>query len=108
MIVESLPEFYIANMGVFGLIITGFLVEKHYVSRSAMFANGIALNVHVYQFPMPPDWLLTYANLGLIVSLIGILSYATDVSLPEGYYSIIWYTYSSMAVGGVILFTLLT
>lgn len=106
MLVESLPEFYIVNMGVFGLIITGFLVEKHYVGRPAMFANGIALNVHVYHLPMPPEWLLTYADIGLIVSVIGILSYATEITLPEGYYSIIWYTYSSIVVGAVILFTL--
>ena len=56
MLVESLLEFYTVNMGVFGLIITGFLVEKHYVSWPAMFANGIALNVHVCQFPMLPAY----------------------------------------------------
>jgi hypothetical protein len=73
-----------------------------------MFANGIALNVHVYEFMMPPEWLLIYADIGLIVSGIGILSYVMDINLPEGYYSIIWYTYSSFAVGAVVLFTLLT
>jgi len=107
MLVESLPDFYVVNMGVFGLIITGFLVEKHYVSRPAMFANGIALNVHVYQLPMPPELLLTYADIGIIVSAIGIFSYATEYTLPEGYYTIVWHTYSSVVVAGVILFTLL-
>ncbi|MCT9096962.1 hypothetical protein [Haloarchaeobius sp. HME9146] len=107
MLVESLPEFFIVNLGVFGLIITGFLVEKHYVSRPAMFANGIALNVYVYEILFPPEWLLLYADLGLIVSGVAILSYATEAKLPEGYYNFIWYTYSSIIVGGVILFTLL-
>lgn len=106
MLVELLPEFFIVNLGIFGLIITGFLVEKHYVSRPAMFANGIALNIHVYEFLMPPEWLLLYADVGIVVSGIAIFSYATETKLPEGYYNIIWYTYSSIAVGVVILLTL--
>ncbi|MFC7115851.1 hypothetical protein ACFQH2_14070 [Natronoarchaeum sp. GCM10025703] len=106
MLIESLPEFLIVHLGVFGLIITGFLVEKHYVSRPAMFANGIALNVHVYEFPMPPEWLILYADVGIAVSVIAILSYAMEVRLPEGYYNVIWYTYSSIAVGGVVLLTI--
>ncbi|MDS0296536.1 hypothetical protein [Halogeometricum luteum] len=106
MIVESLPEFFVVNLGVFGLIITGFLVEKHYVSRPAMFANGIALNVYVYEIPIPPEWLLLYADIGILVSGVAIVSYVMETNLPKGYYEIVWYTYSSLAVGGVILFTL--
>jgi len=107
MLVDSLPEFFIINLGVFGLIVTGYLVEKYYVSRPAIFANGIALNVHVYELILPPDWLLLYADVGLVVSWISILSYWLDFRLPQGYYNVIWYTYSSFTVGGVILLTLL-
>lgn len=106
MLVESLPRFFIVNLGVFGLIITGFLVEKHYVSRPAMFANGIALNVHVYEFLMPPEWLLLYADIGIVVSGIAIVSYATESTLPEGYYDTIGRAYSSITVGMIIILTI--
>lgn len=106
MIVESLPEYVIKNLGIFGLIITGFLVEKHYVSRPAMFANGIALNVHVHGFFAPPDLLLYYADIGIIVAAVAIVSYAFEIKLPEEFYGTLGWAYSSIAVGAIILITL--
>jgi len=106
--IEALPRPFVVNMGVFGLIITGFLVEKHYVSRPAIFANGIALNVHVYGLALPPDWLVLYANIGIAMSAIAMISYATEASLPEGYYDLVWLSYSSIIVGVVILATIIT
>lgn len=103
---EALPSFLAENIAIFGLLIIGFLVEKRYVSRPATFANVLALNAHTYLRPFPPNWLVWYANLGLIVGAIAILSYAAEESLSEDFYTLTLLLYSSIPVGGVILFTL--
>jgi len=103
---QSAPEFIAANLAVFGLLVVGFLVEKQYVNRPAIFANTLALNVHVYQLLMPPEWLVWYANIGLLVGAYAIIAYGIEESLSSDFYSVAMYTYSSIPVGLLILYTL--
>lgn len=104
---KTLPPFLAENIAVFGLLIIGLLVEKRYVSRPATFATVLALNAHTYLQPFPPNWLVWYANLGLIVGAIAILSYAAEESLPQDFYTLTLLLYSSIPVGGVIIFNLI-
>jgi hypothetical protein len=101
--IDTLP--YAAHYDVFGLIILGLLVEKHYVSRTSIFANTIAINVHFIQYPAVDSLFVWYANIGLIFGSTAIISYAIEESLPSEFYSIS-IAYSSIPVGLLILFTL--
>ena len=104
--IDALPPFIVDQLSVFGLIIIGFLVEKQYVSRPAIFANSLAINVHVSQQSFPPDWLVWYANIGLLIGGFAILAYTSDESLSGGFYTVAMLLYSSLPVAAVILFTL--
>jgi hypothetical protein len=103
---ETLPPSVAENIATFDLLLIGFLVEKRYVSRPATFANTLALNAHTYQQPFAPEWLIWYANIGLLVGGVAILSYATEESLSESFYEVTLRLYSSIPVGVVILITL--
>lgn len=94
-----LPYWLVANLDVFGLIVIGFLVEKHYVSRPAIFANSIAINLHAWKMGNPPGWLTWYANRGVIIGVIAIFTYAAKEQPGSRYYTIAYF-YSSMVVGG--------
>lgn len=101
--VEAVP--YAQHMDVFALILIGFLVEKQFVGRTSLFANSVAVNVHFYQNPTFEPLLIWYANIGLLVGGIAIISYATEESLPSEFYTLAW-AYSAIAAGVVILLTL--
>ena len=105
MLLDLLPPLLIQNLSVFGLIVVGFLVEKQYVSRPSIFANAIAINVHVNQKGLPPEWLVWYANFALIAGIISICSYAIDESLPSEFYGLALLTYSSLPVAGVVIYS---
>jgi hypothetical protein len=103
---EALPPFIVENIATFGLLVVGFLVEKQYVSRPATFANALALNSHTYQQPASPDWLIWYANIGLAIGAIAILSYEAEESLPDSFYQFTMLLYSSIPVALAIFVTL--
>jgi len=66
------------------LIVTGYLVERKFVSRMSTFANGLAINI-VLQGIDNRHWVLNlYGNFCLVMALIGALSYAWYQS--AGYY----------------------
>ena len=84
------------------LIVTGYLVEKHFVSRMSTFANGMAINI-VLQAIKNRHWALNlYGNFCLVMALMGALSYAwyqsagyyerqrSPAKLPNEYYSMSW------------------
>ncbi|WP_049893921.1 hypothetical protein [Salinarchaeum sp. Harcht-Bsk1] len=103
MLLDHLPPLLVQNLSVFGLIVVGFLVEKRYVSRPSIFANAIAINVHVNQKTLPPEWLVWYANIAFIAGMIAICFYAVDESLPSEFYGLALLTYSSLPVAGVVI-----
>lgn len=101
--IEVVP--YAQHIDVFALILIGLLVEKKFVSRTSVFANSVAVNVHFYQNPVFEPLFIWYANIGLLIGGIAILSYATEESLPSEFYTLSW-AYSAIAAGVVILLTL--
>lgn len=46
MLIDALVRLFEHNLPVLALLVVGFAVEKHYVSRVTVFMNVIALNVH--------------------------------------------------------------
>ncbi len=100
------PSAYIQYLAPVSLIIAGYLAEHHYVGRIPIFTNTIALNILFYYsqsnfsyfdslFLHVFEW---YANIGLIVGLIAIMSYASHGKRSKTYYTIAW-AYSSIVVG---------
>lgn len=103
MIVDNLPPALLYALPQLGLIFIGILVEEHYVSRVTCFANSLALYVHVGTLADPGFWLGTYANIGLVLGLIGIVAYLKQISLHTYYYVLGLFFYSALPVGVVIL-----
>jgi hypothetical protein len=103
MIVENLPPGLLYALPQLGLIFIGIMVERHYVSRVTCFANSLALYVHVGTQANPGFWLGTYADLGLVLGLIGIVAYLNQTSLSTYYYTISLGLYSGLPVGFVIV-----
>lgn len=77
-------------------------MEKEFVSRPATFVNVIALNTYLATRGIENFWLVVYADIGLIVGIIAIISYGVKESLPEIFYVINW-AYCSVIVGIIIL-----
>ncbi|MBE8540183.1 hypothetical protein [Geoglobus acetivorans] len=102
-ITHVLPVWLLQRLGALSLVAVGLLVEKHYVGRTTTFANTVAINIHA-AFAAAPLWLVRYANIGLIVGLIALASYASRESLP-GWFYLISLVYSSAVVGLLILVT---
>ncbi len=103
------PSAYIPYLAPISLIIAGSLAEHHYVGRIPIFTNTIALNILFYYsqsnfsyfgtlFLSVFEW---YANIGLIMGLIAVMSYALNGKRSKTYYTIAW-AYSSIVVGLLI------
>jgi len=99
--VTWLPDIVLRHLTPLSLIVLGYLVEKQYVSRPAIFANAVAVNAHVYEAVRPHTMLEVYANLGLVMAALAIYSYESGSSLREEYYGLAQ-LYSSWAVAGVV------
>jgi len=103
MILELAPQWLIANIGAVSLILLGHLAERRFVSRTSIFANGIALNINYLPFSkILPFYLGLYLDAGLLMALLSIISYARRTSMPEWFYQL-GLLYSSVAVGCLIL-----
>ena len=100
------PSAYIQYLAPVSLIIAGSLAEHHYVGRIPIFTNTIALNILFYYsqsnfsyfgslFLSVFEW---YANIGLIMGIIAVMSYASNGKRSKTYYTIAW-AYSSIVVG---------
>lgn len=100
--VSIIPENIIRLVTPVILIIVGYLVEKRFIGRVSLFTNTIALNIFLYSLTIP-NYLMWYANIGMIAGIIGIFSYAIKYSLPTFFY-ILSYIYSSIPVGLIILY----
>ena len=104
MFIENVPPSVILPLPQIGLIFIGILVERHYVSRVTCFANSLVLLSHVGTISNPDFLLGTYAEIGLVLGIVGIIAYLREISLPDGYYLITLLLYSGLPVGLVIVF----
>lgn len=109
------------------LVLIGYLVERRYVGRLALFSNAIAINLHFYLIHTTNHFLITYGDIALIFGSIGIIWYIywrvtleeycyegdgqvhLDTGdnyrpLPQWFYKI-GFLFSSVVVGLLILFT---
>ncbi|NHN46396.1 hypothetical protein G9464_02110 [Halostella sp. JP-L12] len=86
------------------LLLIGYVVEKHYVSRVTCFTNVLALNVHFLTIGESGFWLGLYADLGLLLGIWGFIHYFYQESLSKDYYQISHVGYSSLVVGAIILY----
>lgn len=82
--ISHVPSEYIQYLVPVSLIIAGILAEHHFVGRITIFTNSIALNVLFYYSESNFSYFGTlffsvfvwYANIGLIVGLIAVMSYS--------------------------------
>ena len=103
LLIKFLPEAWINSIPGLTLVIAGYYAERIFVGRITTFCNTLAINLQLMLIQNPPAPLVWYANIGLILGLIGIVAYATQRSLPSYYYWASW-LYCSIIVGGMILF----
>lgn len=101
------PESIVVLLPAFSLLIIGYVVEKHYVSRVTCFTSSLALVVH-YVTVYDPGWVLRiHANIGLFLGLIGFNAYIQENSMPMWFYDVTHAAYSSMVVGTILIYPLL-
>jgi hypothetical protein len=100
---DIIPDFVINLSVPISLILIGFIVEKNFVSRPALFSNAIALNMYLINKTSLASHTTIYADISLLVGLIAILSRTFEFSLPSKFYTFCWF-YSSITVGAYILF----
>lgn len=102
---EFLPESVVVLLPTLSLVFIGFVVEKHYVSRVTTFTNSLALVVFYLTVVDVGGWLLRiHANIGLLLGVIGFLSYIKQESLPHDYYMLSHIGYGSFFVGSILLY----
>jgi len=104
MLIELLPESVAVLLPELSLILIGYVVEKHFVSRVTCFTNVMALNVHFLTIGASGLWLGLYADLGLILGAYGLLAYWKRESLDSWFYNLSHVGYSSIVVGSIILY----
>ena len=108
--ISIIPSEYIMYLAPVSLIIAGFLIDKHYIGRIQIFTNTIALNVLFYYsesnlayygtlFLSLFEW---YANIGLIMGIIAVISYTANGKRSKTYYRIAW-AYNSILVGLIMV-----
>lgn len=103
MLIELLPGWVLQSLPAIGLLVVGYVVESHYVSRVTCFTNALAVNVYVLGLT-DPTWLLTlYTDVGLVVGIVGMVAYAERKSLGDWYYLTAFFLYASGPVGAIIL-----
>ncbi|MCW1291673.1 MAG: hypothetical protein QXL76_00935 [Candidatus Rehaiarchaeum fermentans] len=82
---RAVPNRYIQYLAPISLIIAGYLSEHNYVGRIPIFTNTIALNVLFYYSEYNLLYydgfvfsvLKWYANIGIIMGVIAMVSYAS-------------------------------
>lgn len=102
--ISILPAVLIQKLGPLSLVAVGYLVEKNFVGRIATFSNALAINLHIFTINNPHQLLVWYANIGIIMGVLALVSYGIQQSLSRYFYFISW-AYSSIVVGLIILAT---
>jgi len=83
------------------LIVIGWIVEKRYVGRVAIFSNAVALTTYFYKFSKLPYWLVVYINALIIVGILALISYVFRFYLPRSFYY--FAAFFSSCISGIIL-----
>ena len=104
MLIDLLPTSLAALIPELSLLLIGYVVEKHYVSRVTCSTNVLALNVHFLTIGESGLWLGLYADFGLLLGAWGFLHYLEQESLSKDYYQVSHIGYSSLVVGAIILY----
>lgn len=104
MLIDLLPTSITVLLPELSLILIGYVVEKHYVSRVTCFTNVMALNVHFLTIGESGFWLGLYADFGLLLGIWGFIHYLDQESLGKGYYELSHILYSSLVIGVIILY----
>lgn len=102
MLVEALPGYVLLSLAELGLILVGYLVERHYVSRVTVFTNALALNVHLLSLSKFPGGLGLFADFALIFGVVMMAFYAFQKSAPGWAYTLGIFPMSSIIIGMVI------
>ncbi len=105
------PDWFIGYANAFALLIVGYLAETEYVSRIALFTNGVALTVHVvvnldgglFGSGVLGILVSLYALIGFTTGTVGIIAYWGQDSLPQLYYELNYFAYRSVTVAVVII-----
>ena len=100
--ISFIPSDWIASIAPIALIIAGFLIEKHYVARPSIFLNAVALNLRLFYVPNSYWVIALYANIGIILGIIAVVSYSGKRHLPGSYYTLS-YLYNSVFIGILVL-----
>lgn len=103
MLIDALARTFGHSLPVLALLIVGFTVEKHYVSRVTVFTNTVALNVHLLGVGEAPQFLVWYGDIGLIFGLYGFSAYLLNAKTSILYNLPAYTLYSSLPVALVIL-----
>jgi len=102
-LIEHIPDTILFTLTEISLLVVGIFAEKHYISRMTSFTNGTALVVYVASRSETTIWLDLYAEFGIVVGAIGLLSYISEKSLNAYYYDVSGLLYSSVNVAFIIL-----
>jgi hypothetical protein len=103
MLIDVLIRAFGPGLPVLALLLIGFAVEKHYVSRVTVFSNTIALNVHFLSLSEAPQLLVWYGDLGILLGLYGFAAYFLNAKTSILYNLPAYTLYSSLPVALVIL-----
>lgn len=102
-----IPDLLANYYSIFAILFVGLVAEEYYISRITMFANSGALLLHAKQFPEVGLFVAVYVLIGLVVGLIGFGSYTLSSSLPDGFYQLAYFSYSSAQVALMMMLTFL-
>jgi hypothetical protein len=120
--VVTYAQEYTPVVSALSIILIGYIVEEHYVSRPALGANGSALSLYYLNFLIPNSgplqstlhtfggheitaWMVVelYVAVGFLVGAYGLFTYSVDSSNSTKFYTFSGYLYNSVLVGSVIL-----
>lgn len=107
------PDWVIGYANAFALLIVGYLAETEYVSRIALFTNGVALTVHAivnldggfFGSGIIGALVSLYTLVGFCAGTVGVVAYWEQESLPQIYYDLNYFAYRSVTVATFILVT---
>ena len=108
--ISIVPSEYLIYVAPVSLVISGYLTNRHYIGRIQIFTNTIALNMLFYYsetnlayfgtlFLSLFEW---YANIGLIMGIIAVISYTSKIGRSKIYYKSAW-AYNSILVGLIMI-----
>lgn len=103
MLIDFLARVFGHNLTVAALLVVGFTVEKHYVSRVTVFTNTIALNVYLLSLSQAPHLLVWYGDIGTVLGIYGITAYLLNAKTSILYNLPAYSLYSSIPVALVMI-----